>query len=127
MRSGSDVVGAATIAPVGLYVIAFSVISERSAGSFHVPKSLAFALHRCHQSCVRLSARAAPVGLGNRRCEGNHVRQNARLWPAFKVNVATVVRSSPRSGTPDWNSTASGPAMAVIPTLQRCTHGTTRP
>src|SRR6185436_425591 len=98
MRSGSEVVGAATIAPVGLYVIALSVISERSAGSFHEPQSWAFALHRRHQSSVRLSARVAPMGLGSRRCEGNHVRQNARLWPAVSENVATVVRSSPRSG-----------------------------
>src|SRR2546421_248505 len=56
MRSGSEVVGAATIPPVGAYVSAFSVISDRSTASRQRPRYVDFSLHARHARSAAASA-----------------------------------------------------------------------
>src|SRR4029453_14798336 len=78
---GSDVVGAATIPPVGAYVSALSVISERRTASSHggTPEQR---LDHSSQNETGPSS-AAPASNGSRgcSCDGDHVRTNGTRSP----------------------------------------------
>ena len=79
--SGSDVVGAATMPPVGSYVRHSSVSSERTTSSWCGP--LEHALRRPRPPLVVGVARAARRrrrGVG-RRCDGNHSSTNGTRSP----------------------------------------------
>jgi hypothetical protein len=97
MNSGSEVVAAAIIPPVGSYVRAFRVTRDRTSAPRHGP----LYLHRAAQAVqkFRVFSRAAETGVPrctNSSCEACQVRTKDFLWPADTVNSPTVDRSSPR-------------------------------
>src|SRR5439155_16676218 len=111
--SGNDVVGAATIPPVGRYESAFNVRSDRITASRHSPRYVQRAVQSLQYRVVLLSASQGSIrggGGSNERCQ---VIVNATRSPAAmrKSDVTLPVTTS--SGASVRSSTASGPATAV--------------
>ena len=84
MHSGREVVGAATIPPVGAWVSAFSVRSERPTASPQRPPwpGSAWADHCDHHSVVSATAATASSGGGEGSCDGCHASTNGTTSPA---------------------------------------------
>ncbi len=127
MCSGSDVVAAATMPPVGRKVSAFSTISDRSTSSRHSPRYEHCAAHASHHRQVRSTAASASIGWRARRFDGCHDSTNGTRSPARTVKEARVVRSIPRVCTGVHSESASGPPMAHSMPSTRRTHGTIEP
>src|SRR5215467_9726244 len=102
--SGSDVVGAATIPPVGRYVRALSVSTERMTASRHSPVYLHSFAHVVQKRSVNSSAWSASTGFGGARCDGPQVITNDTFSPAETVKSPTVVRPSPDRKSTRLNS-----------------------
>ncbi len=64
MCSGNDVVGEATIPPLGAKVSALSVINERCTRSDHSPTTFERELQSVQNCVVRATASAASIGVG---------------------------------------------------------------
>src|SRR5207249_10799917 len=128
IRSGNDVVGAATMPPVGAYVSAFSVMSERATASGSgSPEGSAPDDQSSHHAAVSSRSARASRGSGGGSCEGCHVSTNGTRSPGTTSNSATVVSPTPRVSTGVRKQSASGPAMADSESSRRNTQGTTRP
>ena len=128
MCSGSEVVGAATIPPVGAYVSALRTTSERVTASSQRPPCVHLPIHSSQKSQVSASACSGSTGAAARWCDGNHVRTKGIRSPAETVKSATVCRFSPCVSTGVSSATASGPAIATSrPSSSRRTHGTIEP
>ena len=126
--SGREVVGAATIPPVGAYVSAFSVTSDRSTASAHSPFDWLRAVQSLQNAAVASRASASLIDCGGARCDGPWVITKGTVAPASTSNSATVVRSLPVSVTGVRSVTMSGPAMArQVASGRRLTHGIVRP
>ena len=118
---------AATIPPVGAYVRALSVRSERTTASRHSP-SYRQRDDQSRQVCsVCATAQRGSSGGGGRSFDGCQVSENGTDWPSRTVNSAYVAKSRPSSWTSVLSSSASGPAIADRPVVVRRTHGTTEP
>src|SRR5690349_20164341 len=111
--------------PVGAYVNAFSVTSDRMTTSAHSPVDSHREAHLVQNSSVDARALDASTGSGGGRCDEPWIITKASDCPAVTSNSATVFRSSPCSGTGECTITMSGPAMArIAPFFSRVTHGT---
>ena len=99
MHSGREVVGAATIPPVGAYVSAFSVKSERCTTSAYGPSSTTDADHAVQWASVRWSAASASGDDSRGVWDGDHVRTKGTVSPSWTVNSAIVFKPSPRRST----------------------------
>ena len=99
MSSGSDVVGAATSPPVGPYVSAFRVISDRTTRSRWAPVVVQRSDHSCHHAVVSATERTASIAGGAGSCDRCHVSTNGIRSPAPMLNSATVDMSSPLVST----------------------------
>jgi hypothetical protein len=110
--------------PVGAYVSAFSVSSERRTSGSSVSQ---LRIHARHHSHVSFTAADASTGAGSATCDGYQVMTNGTSSPGPTANLARVVRFSPYTGTPESIRTASGPATARRYSRIRRTHGTTWP
>ena len=122
-RSGSEGVTAATMPPVGAYVSAFRVMSDRMTASRHSPSYVQRSDHSRHQASV---SRMAVDGLGadgSGLDDAHHVRANGTCCPSETLNSATVRASSPRNGTDARSRSAFAPPTAQIPSAVRRTHG----
>ena len=91
IRSGSDVVAAATIPPVGTYVSALSVTSERydRVTPWPLVGALSGPVLPPLLGVTHLRKRVDPSG---ERCDGCHTRRNGYCSPARTVNSAKVVK-----------------------------------
>ena len=97
--SGNEVVGAATMPPVGEKVSAFSVINERKAASDHLPAPLQVDDHLRQNCSVSSSALKGSGDFGIGKYDGAWVKTNGTLSPAATVNSPMVFMSSPRRET----------------------------
>ena len=76
--------------------------------------------------CPRAPPRRRRARAG-RRSTGYQVRTNGTRSPGSTSNSATVCMFSPTSSTGDASRSASGPAIASVPSRRRRTHGTIEP
>ena len=127
MSSGSDVVGAATSAPVTSFVIAFSAISDVSTASRYSPWYVQRPDHSVQNASVRASAESASSTGGAGSNDGCQESTNRSLAPSDTENSAVTVPSSTVSSRGVLSRNASGPAAAVRPSGSRSIHGTTSP
>jgi hypothetical protein len=125
--SGSEVVAAATMPPVGSYVSAFSVNSDLTTASRHSPLYVQRSAHSSQSFSVAVSSSSAAIGVGGGRLDGCQVRTKPTRWPSDTAKSAYVVRSRPYVGTSDRSHTESGPAMPTTCPSTRRTHGTISP
>ncbi len=95
MSSGSEVVGAATMPPVGAYVSAFRVISERTTASRYGPWYVQCSTHSRQKSSVASSEVSGSGSAGGSLCEGCHEMVNAIRSPGATVKSAYVVSDFP--------------------------------
>src|SRR5829696_8161967 len=114
--------------PVGPYVSALSVSSDRRTGSRNSPSYRHFDDQSRQYSSVSRSAASASTSSGGGLCDGRQLSVKDLDSPSRMVNSPTLVRFSPRRGTSPWSTTMSGPATARSP-LAPClvTHGTSAP
>lgn len=87
--------GAAMTPPVGQYVSAFSVSSDRLTGSFHSPPAEERPTQFVHQIWVRSSSRQASTGTGAARRDGAHARTKGTSWLRSTENSEVVAKRSP--------------------------------
>src|SRR5690349_2043863 len=113
MCSGSDVVTAATIPPVGANVSAFSVISERRTADWYRPSYVQPAIQLVPHACVSAIIWRTASGGGVGWWDGYHVSENGTDWPVATSKSANVARSWLSMGAVVRSVTASGPAIAV--------------
>src|SRR4051794_33339206 len=110
--------------PVGAYVSALSVISDRRTASSYGPAWLHLPDQSRHHASVSRSTSCGSTAAGAFLYDGYQVRVKEACCPAATVNSPTVVRSWPRTGTSVRNSRLFGPAMADNPSSVRRTNGT---
>src|SRR4029079_4531917 len=115
IHSGSDVVGAATMPPVGSYVSGFKVMSERITASRHSPSYVHRADHFFHHLVVSLIARLALNSRGGGTWDSWYARMKGTFSPASTTKSATVLCPAPCVGVGVWRINASGPATAPRP------------
>ena len=128
MNSGSEVVGAAAMPPVGAYVSDLSTISDRVTASSHGPWILLRPAQSVQNFSVELSCPQISVGSGGSSCDSACARANGTSSPAATVNSPTVLKFSPRRRTGVRRTTMSGPAMPRMVTSSiRVTQGTIAP
>src|SRR4051794_6999921 len=113
--------------PVGAYVSAFSVMSERSTSSRQAPRYVHLAVHSRHHATESAIAASASSGTGDGRCDGCQTITNGAFSPSWTVNVAVVVRSWPRVLTGVKRQSELGPATARRAPSRLTTQGTTEP
>ena len=113
--------------PVGAYVSALRVISDRRTASPHSPSYFSDCIQVSQYASVDSSSVSASTASGTPRCEGEYVSTNGTRSPARTVNSARVVKSRLSSSTGVLSATASGPATARSCPSTRRTHGTIRP
>src|SRR5579875_4228056 len=114
--------------PVGAYVSALSVISERRIASVYGPSGrVARPDHSRQNSTVSRSASSAFTFAGGLAWLGDQVSTNGTRSPALTVNSDSVVHSCPCSGAVLFSHTASGPATASNREPRCRTHGVIRP
>jgi hypothetical protein len=109
--SGSDVVGAATMPPLGAYVRALSVTRERFTASPYAPWYVDRLDHSVHHVVVCSTNSNASLSCGACSYDGCHASVNATRSPADTVKLATVVKSRLSTGTVVIKVKASGPPM----------------
>ena len=119
--------GAATIPPVGAWVIALRIISERTTASRCGPSKRQCPDHSRHQCSASAAARDASAGAGAGSCDARHVKANGTRCPSHTSKSAAVTSPSSLRGTPAWRWTRSGPATATIPPSTGRSRGTTEP
>jgi hypothetical protein len=95
MSSGSEVVGAATMPPVGAYVRAFSVIRERITASRYGPWYVQCSTHSRQKSSVACSEASGSGSAGGCLCEGSQEIVNAIRSPGATVKSEYVVSDLP--------------------------------
>src|SRR4051794_11611356 len=123
MSSGSEVVGAATRAPVVSEVIAFSVIKDLSTCSRYAPSYRQRPLHSRHHDSVRASAESASSTIGDPRWEGYQLRISRSRAPSVATNSAAAepVPSDNVKGVQSRKE--SGPAVKSTPPDPCSIHG----
>ncbi len=101
--------------PVGAYVSAFRVISERSTASRYGPSYVHRAVHFAQSCSVCFSALCGSISFGRGECEGCQVSTNATLSPSATVNEEQVLNCWPHvlTGGSLRSQTESGPATAT--------------
>src|SRR5580704_15843576 len=111
--------------PVGSYVRAFSVMSDRSTASAYSPSYVHAADHVRHHASVAVIVNHGSVGWGGASWDGNHVRMYGICCPSVIENSDTDVSSSPWTSIRVHRDTESGPAVAVSrwPVPLRVTQG----
>jgi hypothetical protein len=125
--SGREVVGAATMPPVGAYVSAFSVTSERRTTSSQRPVWAHRAAHSLQKASVSRRAISASTGSGATSLDGNQARTKGTRSPSSTVKVAYVLESLSSSATGVRSETPSGPAIPRSPPSSSRIHGAMDP
>jgi hypothetical protein len=95
IRSGSDVVGAATIAPVGTYVRMRSASALRRTGSRQSPSTPACASQRAQSSAVSWSRSSTQSRRANGIGSSCVERRTSVAVDPFCVSKRPVISSSP--------------------------------
>src|SRR4051812_22728162 len=113
MCSGKEVVGAATIPPVGAKVRALSVINERRTASDHCPALLQVADHSPQNRSVCSKAAYASGSSGAGKWEGTCVSVKGTSSPAPTTNSPEVLKSFPERSTGAFKKSDCGPATAL--------------
>ena len=113
--------------PVGAYVSALSVISERTTASPQRPPYVQRPHHVRQKRSVSATLAYGSIGRGRGWCDGKCVSTKGTRSPRESVKLATVVKSTPRVSTADLSSKESGPAVARSASSTRRTHGVTTP
>src|SRR5688572_4663846 len=113
--------------PVGSYVSALSVMSERDTASVHSPAGQQRADQSLQNFSVAARAVSGATGSAGGMWDGLYASTNGTVCPASTANVETVVKPAGCKVTGVKSDRRSGPAMAVSVLPLRRTHGTSTP